>query len=252
MQFYELDEVLREEFLYDKAEPQRFTPALIERLLKEAEGLACRSGSCKLIHDDTLKITLVAGTSSYSIDAAKDSAPATVGTSILTLEGVIWSAESGDILLEKTSLEALDAFDLDTWRNADAGEPSRYYVKGRTLYLDRAPTAEAVALDATLNLDVHREPKSDSRTAPEIAAKHHYALCYWVAWRCLQRPDVKMFDQALAAQNLTMFERHFGKPVESSTLEYMLESAGHLHVSTGSAYADIYRKASSDWVRDLG
>jgi hypothetical protein len=248
--FSDLVTICREEFLDDDVEPYRHSDTMLLRLARDAEMEACRRGSCKLIFDDTLTLRLVADVRSYALDPI-----------LLRLDRVLWTNTAGDQLLEKTSEQSLD--DWDDWRNQSAGSPSRYFIHGRTLYLERVPTAEDVAQDATLNLQGWRLPitydvgSSASEIAsiasdePEINAVNHLALCHWMAYRALSRPDEDTFKKELAMQNLALFELAFGKPVDASTLEYQLASVGQVTHSNAD-YRDHWRKQASDWLAELG
>jgi hypothetical protein len=158
------------------------------------------------------------------------------------------------VVLEKTNEDALDAFQ-DGWRRQSAGAPTAYFIHGRTLYLDRAPTADDIAQDATLNLQCWREPfgiDQDASDEPEINQIHHRALCYWAAHRALLRPDEDNQRKELGALNLQEFDAYFGKRVDASTLEYQLASTGVLQHSIGDAYRDTWRKQGRDWIAALG
>jgi hypothetical protein len=190
-----------------------------------------------------LTLTLVEGQPSYSLDPE-----------ILKIKRAIWIGESGVIVLEKTSEDALDAFQ-DGWRRQSAGPPTAYFIHGRTLYLDRAPTADDILQDATLNLQCWREPFGTDQGAsdePEINQVHHRALCYWGAHRALLRPDEDAMHKELGALNLQEFDAYFGKRVDAATLEYQLASTGVLQHSVGDAYRDTWRKQGRDWVAALG
>lgn len=244
MTFAELETVLREEFLDDAVEPFAYPAPMVQRLLRQAEQQACRCGSCELIYDDTLTLRLVAGQRAYPLNPA-----------ILKLLRVLWMSADGEGVVEKVTEDSLDSLELDVWRRIGDGQPMRCYVRGRTLFLDRLPTAADVAQDATLNLQVWREPFDAldlGRYEPEIGERDHHALCYWAAYRCLARPDEDTHRAKLSADNLMLFHRHFGAPVAADLLEYQLASAEYLHPVAGGAYRDSYRSRRRDWVSELG
>lgn len=244
MTFAELEAVLREEFLDDTVEPYAFSEVMVQRLLRQAEVRACRCGACELIYDDTLTMPLVAGRRDYALDPA-----------ILKLPRVLWTSADGEGVVEKVTEDSLDSLELDVWRRIGDGSPVRCYVRGRTLLLDRLPTADDVAQDATLNLQVYREPFDGldaEREEPEIDERHHHALCYWAAYRCLARPDVDSAQAQIAKDNLALFHQHFGAPLDASMIEYQLASAGHLFHIAAEAYRDNYRSRGRGWVEELG
>lgn len=242
MTFAELRTIVREEYLDDDTEPYRHSDAMLLRLLKEAEREACRRGSCELIADDALTLKLVAGRSAYTLEPE-----------ILKLKRVLWTSASGTVVLEKTSEDALDDFQSG-WRQQSSGAPTAYFIHGRTLYLDRAPTADDIVQDATLNLQCWREPlgtDQDADDEPEINQVHHRALCYWAAHRALLRPDEDTQRQELSVINLKEFDAYFGVRVDASTLEYQLTSVGRVTYSN-TAYKDHWNNQASDWLADLG
>ena len=249
--FSDIVTICREEFLDDHIGQEanyRHSTTMLLRLARDAEVEACRRGSCELIFDDALTLRVVADVRSYALDPI-----------LLKLKRVLWTDTAGDVLLEKTSERSLD--DWDDWRNQSAGSPSRYFIHGRTLYLERVPTAEDVAQDATLNLQGWRLPitydvgaseiTSIASDEPEINAVNHLALCHWMAYRALSRPDEDTYKKELAMQNLALFEQAFGKPVDASTLEYQLASVGQVTHSNAD-YRDHWRKQASDWLAALG
>lgn len=240
----ELLAILREEYLDDTVIPFRYSDALLQRLLLQAEQEACRRGACELIFDESMTIPLTAGVMSYVLDS-----------SILKLPRATWTSVSGTLLLEKISEESLDDFERTHWRQQAAGAPSRFYVHGRTLFLDHAPTDDDVAQDSTLTLQVWRGPQATGQTVndePEIGVEHHEHLCPWAAFRALQRPDEDTQNLELALINRGLFEQHFGPPIEASTLIDQLASVGYFQPSTGNAYRDHWRHLGRRWVSELG
>lgn len=243
MTFQELIDDARVSHLDDAVEPYLWSDEQLLRFAGEAERQACRRGACTLIFDDSMTITLVADQASYSLDPA-----------ILRLERVLWTSTAGVALVEKTSERSLDNRELPEWRRAEAGPPSRYYVRGRMLFLDRVPTDADVTQDATLNLQVWREPvfEADVSSEPELQSQHHDALTHWIAYRALMIPDHEGVNKDIAAMHLGLFDQHFGKPLSASDIEYQIASTGDTQHLAAIPYRDHHRRSTSSWVRELG
>lgn len=242
MTFAEIITFARQTHLDDVVDPYLWSAEQLLTYAGEAERQACRRGACELILDEGLVISLVAGQVRYALD------PAT-----LKIERAIWTDASGDSLLEKTSERSLDNRDSN-WRQDEADKPTRYYVRGRSLYLDRKPTAAAIEQDATLNLQVWREPFQAAALGiePEVQLQHHEALAHWIAYRAFLLPDYDTRNTEQAALHLALFDQHFGKPLSASDIEYQLASTGFSQPFAAIPYRDIHRTTSSSWVSDLG
>lgn len=243
MTLAELLTIAREEFLDDVAdmegqddESAAASNAKLIRWAGEAEREACRHGDCKRIYDeDTAAIctlTLVQDQRSYALDPR-----------ILIVESAYYSGTSA--LLTHSTKEALDR-DYAGWRSYDDGEPQRFYIKGKTLYLDREPSADEAG--DTLTLSVWREPlrAPKQHEAPEIAAHHHYQLAHWIAYRYFSVPDAVANQPDRASMHLQSFERYFGPPVRGDVLERQLEGPAYVQHDAGRAYMGGWHKSYND------
>lgn len=240
-------QIVREEYLDDVADmassqdAEQVYAATTRQLIRwcgEAEREACRRGDCRLIYDEDTQavcaITLVAGQRGYMLH-----------DSILRLDRVLYSA----VVIEKTTEDALCEFSSG-WRAYVAGVPVAYYVKGRTLYLDRA--ASAAMAGETLSLQVWREPLvvPKENESPEIPSQYHEHLAHWMVYRAKSRMNSETYSAQGAKLALDMFGAAFGRPLKARVLERLLESPGFLQHSVGRSYADHHRSMSSDWMSE--
>lgn len=241
MTFQELITFARQTHLDDTVDPYLWSDEQLFSYAGEAERQACRRGSCELILDEKLYLNLIAGQVRYALDLA-----------ILKIERVIWTDSNGDKIIEKTSERSLDNL-ATAWRQAEADKPTSYYVRGRFLYLDRAPTTAVIEQDATLNLQIWREPFqcTDLDAEPEIHLQHHEALAHWIAYRAFLLPDYDTRDIEQAQLHLSLFDQHFGDPLSASDIEYQIASTKRVQHLAAIPYRDHHRRSSSGWVREL-
>ena len=242
MTFEEIIDEARITHLNDAVEPFQWSDEQLLRFAGEAERQACRRGACTLIFDDALVIDLIPWQASYLLDPA-----------ILRVERAVWNSQAGVMLVEKTSEQSLDNRHLPEWRHQQAGPPSRFYIRGRTLFLDCAPTELDVEQDATLNLQVWREPLDDPQQCnePEIPPQHHLLLTHWMTYRAFMMPDHAQASGEAALMHLEMFNQHFGQPLSASDLEYQISSTGYTQHLAAIPYRDRHRRSSSNWMREL-
>jgi hypothetical protein len=242
----QLVKMAREDYLddvNDAADPEplyRWSTRFLIRSLGEAERVACRSGSCRLIYDETTDetctITLVAGTQSYAISPK-----------VTRIERIMYD---GDVL-ERVTPQDLDER-VTGWRDYDAGPPGCCYVIGRMLYLDRAPSSSEA--DDKITLHVWREPLAPplDNEEPEIPSVYHEDLIHYMVYRAKLKRGEETYDPDGAKMALAQFQSRFGQENSVDVLERRLESPGFLQHHMGStAYADLYRKKMTDWLRDL-
>lgn len=237
-------QIVREEYLDDVAdtgsaqEGESVYATSTRQLVRwcgEAEREACRRGDCKLIYDETTstvcEITLVESQRSYALHS-----------SVLRLEKMLYDSA----IVEKTTEEQLDE-SVTGWRSYSEGAPQAYYVKNRTLYLDRAPSSTEAG--GTLTLHVWREPLAvpKENEEPEIPPQYHEQLAHWMVFRAKSRADTATYDLEGASVALGAFESAFGRSIGVRVLDRLLESPGFLQHTLGNAYADIHRAQGSDW-----
>lgn len=236
----------REETLDDVSDSEstdeslyRYSTRSLIRWLGEGERVACRSGSCRLIYDETTvetcKIVMATGTRSYAISPK-----------VLRLDRVLYD---GNTLLDRVTAQDLDER-VTGWRDYTPGPLACYFVVGRKLVLDRAPSA--VENGKVLMLHVWREPLSAPKEneEPEIPKQYHEDLGHYMVYRAKMKgglPD----DMAVAKLHLDMFRSRFGPENSAAELERKLEGPGSLqHYIGSSVYADNYRRRGSDFTRD--
>jgi hypothetical protein len=68
--------------------------------------------------------------------------------------------------------------------------------------------------NGTLLMTVVRDPlaeMNDMDDEPEIAARYHRSLRFWMMFRAYSKQDTETFDPKKLADSLSMFEQEFGK-----------------------------------------
>lgn len=124
---------------------------------------------------------------------------------------------SREIPLQKTHYRDLDLV-LPGWETADPGETTNYcsnYQDGKIYFI------QPLDHEDTIRLTVVREPLlplrlSGPATNPEIPARYHEKLTYWMFWRALSMRDVEeKYDPVVAKQNYDLFEGVFGPPLRA-------------------------------------
>ena len=184
------------------------TPFLL-REIGTAQRRACWRGDMRRIFDDSTAaictITLVADTQSYALD-----------NRILLIDTAVYE----DALLNFTTRPMLDSLRCG-WREYSAGAPNNFYVQGRKLILDRAPsTAEA---DQTITLSVYREPLANPELTTTLEVDlDPEALANWVAYRAFMRPNQDKARNDLAKIHLDAFDAYYGAEVPKPARDEML------------------------------
>ncbi|WP_028605544.1 DUF6682 family protein [Ottowia thiooxydans] len=166
--------------------------------LNEAVQEACERA--RLIEDRSMSVTLVPGQDTYDLD------PSVFEIKRLTVRGR---------RIDETSVEALDE-DSPGWE-ARSGLP-------RTFILEQASGAQPprlrfvptpVAVEP-IGLTVYRGALQALRAGgvteePEIPARFHERLLYWVYHRAYLKQDADAFDLNKGAQWLALFVQAFGE-----------------------------------------
>lgn len=142
------------------------------------------------------QIAVVAGTALYDLD-----------------ERVIFirraKLASEELPLRRAQMTDLDQY-LPNWE-ADTDTPTHFvsdYETGK-VRLYPIPTA-----NGTLNMTVVRLPLNDMNSlddTPEINARYHRSLRYWLMYRAYSKQDTETKDEGKAMKNLALFEAEFGK-----------------------------------------
>lgn len=178
-------------------------PDLIE-YANDAELEACRRS--RLIVDSSTaaicQIAVVAGTATYALD------PRVLFIRRVRLTGLL--------PLKRKNMQDMDS-QFPGWEDAEVSTPSAFIPDFETGKIRLYPTPDAAA---TLNLMVVRDPlaeMNDDSDTPEIAARYHRSLRFWMMHRAYLKKDADANDPKKAAESLALFEQEFGK--KSSALD---------------------------------
>lgn len=201
----ELLSIVREDFLDDAANAldgdeagYRFSTPTLLRHIGEAQRQACYRQDLKHLFDSTTpeicEIAITAETSSYLLDPR-----------ILRIEVARLAASYPLQHVSRAWMEA----NRPTWRWAEAGTPSRFFIIGRILYVDPIPLTSS-----TLYLSVWREPLETPDADSELEwTLDPEKLAHWVAFRCFLKPDEDSYNEKLAAEHRALFDLAFGTEV---------------------------------------
>ena len=204
----ELLAIIREDYLDDDLEPYVLSDTFLLREIGRAQQQACWRQDLRHLFDESLSITLIEGERAYALDPL-----------ILRIE---------QITLNNTPLLFTTRADLDArlwgWRTFSDGAPERFYVDGRTLKLDRAPSATEDG--ATLALHVWRGPDiapADLTADDDLEWEQDpEQLAHWVCHCAYLRPETEIQNNELAMQHLGMFNAAFGAEVPAKARAELL------------------------------
>lgn len=116
---------------------------------------------------------------------------------------------AGELPLIRVTMQDMESF-TPYWQDAVPGLPRRFvtdYESGKLL-LWPTPSADVVLL-----LTVVRDPMVDMAAdgdTPEIPARQHRSLRYWMAYRAYSKQDADANDPKKALQYIALFEQEFG------------------------------------------
>lgn len=198
----ELLAIIRADYLDDVVVPYNWETASLLREMARAQQQACWRQDLRHFFDSaSFNITLVEGRRDYALDPA-----------ILRIESVRYGADK--TLLRHVTQTELDRRNM-IWILADAGPPTAFYIEGRSLYLDRTPSA--VEADEVLQLAVWHGPltePTDITESDELEWEQDTEkLAHWVAYRAFMRRDEDTHNKELAQMHLALFEQAFGAEV---------------------------------------
>jgi hypothetical protein len=206
MKLGELLAMVRRDELDDESTPYLWSNDSLIEYAEDAENEACRRAS--LLRDATTtaicRITLVAGTASYDLDAR------VIRIRRARLPG-------------KTPLAPVTTAELDERRPGwedETGEPTAYLTDWETGAIRLYPNPTAVA---TLQLQVVRLPlaaMNDTEDTPEIHARFHRDLRHWIVKRAFSKKDSETEDLKRAALAEERFAAAFGPPLSARTEEW--------------------------------
>lgn len=179
----------------------------------EAQREACRRA--RLIVDSSTtaicRISLVALTPTYALD------PRVIFIRRVKLSTV-------DKPLGRASYKDLDRA-VPGWES-EAGEPMAHVPDMDTGKFRPYPTPSAAY---TANLTVVRLPLEDMAGSdePEINARYHESLLYWMLYRAYSKQDSETIDPVKASENLAFFEQEFGKKSSAIDEEWIEREHGY-------------------------
>lgn len=203
----ELLAIIRADYMDDVVEPYNWPDTQLLREIGRAQQQACYRQDLRHLHDE-FSLTLEAGTRSYELDP-----------SVLRIDEVSLNGK----LLEFTTRNILDER-YRGWRNYSAGVPKRFYIIGRTLYLDRASSANEDGL--TLAVQAWREPlilPQDLAADDDLEWTNDVEqLAHWVAFRAFMRRDEDTQDKEKASEHLALFNATFGVEVPAQVRAELL------------------------------
>lgn len=203
MRLNDLIQIFRAE-VDDAVTPYLWSDDELIEYANDAELEACRRS--RLIVDSSTaaicQIAVVAGTATYALD------PRVLFVRRARLTGLL--------PLKRKNMQDMD-IQYPGWEDAAAGTPSAFIPDFETGKIRLYPTPDAAA---TLNLMVVRDPlaeMNDDSDTPEIAARYHRSLRFWMMHRAYLKKDADANDPKKAAESLALFEQEFGK--KSSALD---------------------------------
>jgi hypothetical protein len=200
--------IIRADYLDDAIEPHAWSDEFLLREIGRAQQQACWRQDLRHLFDESFSISLIEGQRAYALDAL-----------ILRIEQITLN----NVPLLFTMRADLDAR-LWGWRTFSDGAPERFYIDGRTLKLDRAPSATEAG--SALALHVWRLPLTDPAeiTANDDLEWEHdqEQLAHWVCHRAYLRRDEDTQNKESAMQHLAMFNASFGAEVPAKARSELL------------------------------
>ena len=203
----ELLAIIRADYLDDVVGSENWSDTQLLREIGRAQQQACyRQDLRHLI--DSFQIMLIEGQRGYELDPV-----------VLRLDDVSFAG----VPLIFTTRAAMDQCCYG-WRNYEPGIPKRFYVMGRTLYMDREPSINEDGL--MLDIQHWRLPL----ILPEELAKDDdlewindpEQLAHWVAFRAFMRRDEDTQDKEKAAEHPALFNASFGAEVPAQARSELL------------------------------
>lgn len=182
----------------DEAEPNLWSDEEVLDYLNDAQNEAARR-SRLLLDSSTTAITRIAVTGGLGLYA--------LDPRVLFVRKIRFANKRPLRRMNMQDMESRDPF----WEDQQPSEPMYFipdFEAGKVL-LWPTPTD-----NDTLLLTVVRDPLEevkDEDDTPEINARHHRSLRFWMAHRAYQKQDAEASDPQKAAFSLAMFEQEFGK-----------------------------------------
>lgn len=197
MQLLDLIKLFRSE-VDDTAEPYLWSDDEAIEYANDAQNEACRRS--RLIIDSSTaaicQIAVVANTATYALD------PRVLFIRRARLTGLL--------PLKRKNVQDMDNCN-PSWEDASSTTPTAFITDFETGKIRLYPTPNAAF---TLNLMVVRTPlaeMNDDRETPEINARYHRSLRFWMMYRAYGKQDTQANDPKKSIEALTLFEQEFGK-----------------------------------------
>jgi hypothetical protein len=192
--------IIRADYLDDDVTPYAWSDAFLLREIGRAQQQACWRQDLRHLYDnESFAVTVTEGVRSYALDPL-----------ILRIDEILFDGEP----LIFTTRAMLD-LSRPGWRNTVDGIPVSFYVQGRKLYLDRAPSAAEDGL--ALSIHAWREPLIDPMDLGEHDdlewTNDPEQLAHWVAYRAFLRRDEDTQNKEHAKLHLDLFNATFGAEV---------------------------------------
>lgn len=195
----------------DNVEPYFFDDELLTEFANQAETEAAIRA--KLLYDNT-DIDLTAGDAVYSLSSEVFS----------VVRAILIDSDN-----KKTTLEIIDRQSLDhknpIWQEAADAKPKYVVVDESSIELSPAPD-----VDYTLKISYHRTPLvamalvSDE---PEINARHHDGLVYWMLFQALQANDYDSMNLNISADSEQKFIKRFGIRPDANVMRKQARRGNH-------------------------
>lgn len=196
--------VATREEIDDEIEPYLWADSTLLRHLREAAREAAIRARLLVESEraDLCHIAMVPGQAQYTLNPAL----------ILIRRAVLQSDLSTPLC--RTTAAGLDGI-CSTWRT-QAGRPEYLVVNqqgaGKTLIVSPIPTQAEILYLTVWRLPTPDEEftEGDDTVEPPFEEQHHGKLIHWAAFRALTKRDAEQEAKADAADQIALFEAHFG------------------------------------------
>lgn len=153
----------------------------------------------------------------------------TIGAESVALDPLVIFVRRAKLDLQTQPLPNVDSRDLDlnvpNWET-QTGRPKAWVRNWETGKLRLWPIPSAVD---TLRLRVVRlplVPMAADGDAPEINARYHRSLVFWMLYRAFSKKDTQTQDDRKAAEYLALFEQEFGQKSSAIDEHWITDNHG--------------------------
>lgn len=180
----------------DDVDQLRWSNEELTRFVNEAERQACRSAFLLKSASTDFDISVILGTSQYTLDPR-----------IIRIKGAYLSSTGKELI----PLEYEDVMGTPNWRTI-TGTPTHYIadMESQTITLYPQPIA-----NDTISLLVYRLPLQDMSwdlseiDTPDIRVEHQIPMLYYAAFLAYMKDEANTFDPQRAEYNRQLFEKEF-------------------------------------------